>query len=150
MSDRHLDPLELDAARAGAPDPHVERCAECRAAVEGLRELAARLTPPRLEVPAPVRRRILRSRGRRGLPFAAAAACLIGLASLWFARTGEPGDIDRSGSIDILDAYVLARNLRRAEVPDPRWDVTGDGAVDARDVEAIARRSVLLPGGSGR
>jgi len=146
----HLDPLELDAARAGEPSPHAERCAECRAAVEGLRDLAARLAAPPIEVPPHVRRRILRAARPRWLPLAAAAALLFGLAGLWLIRPSEPADVDRSGSVDILDAYTLARRLSRGEALDSRWDVTRDGKVDADDVDAIARRSVLIGGGTGQ
>lgn len=152
MSERHLDPLELDALRAGRPHPHAERCAECRAAAEALRDLAARLAPPPLEVPPHVRRRILAATRvrRRWTAISAAAGLIVAIASLWFPRPPQPGDVDRSGGIDILDAYTLARRLSRGEPVDSRWDVTRDGKVDARDVDEIARRSVLLDGGTGQ
>ena len=48
---------------------------------------------------------------------------------------------------DILDALILAKGLRSGTVPDQRWDVNGDGAVDARDVQAIAVQVVRLDKG---
>jgi hypothetical protein len=143
----HLDPLELDAARAGTPSPHLESCPECREAVEALRGIAARLAPARIDVPPEVRLRILaRARPRRRwLPFAAAAALLLGVAGFWLARPAPaPGDIDRSGSVDILDAYTLALRLREGRPLETAWDVTADGKVDAADVDEVARRSVKV------
>jgi len=53
-------------------------------------------------------------------------------------------DIDLSGRIDILDAFALARRLERGEATDPAWDRTGDGAVDRKDVDAIALAAVKV------
>ena len=53
-------------------------------------------------------------------------------------------DIDHSGRIDILDAFALARRLERGEATDPAWDRTGDGAVDRKDVDAIALAAVKV------
>lgn len=59
-----------------------------------------------------------------------------------------PGDIDGSGRIDILDAFQLARRIEAAETfeePSTRiFDLTGDGSVDQRDVDAVAMRAVTL------
>ncbi len=143
----HLDPLELDAVRAGEPHPHLDSCPECRSAVEGLRSIAARLLPSRIDVPASVRARILamaRPR-RRWIPGAAAAAILLGVAGLWLSRPAPvPGDVDRSGSVDILDAYSLALRLREGRPIEAAWDLTADGRVDAADVDEVARRSVKV------
>jgi hypothetical protein len=145
--DGHLDLLGLDAVRAGDATPeqraHAEQCAEFRATVDGFRAIAARLTPAPVEVPADVRRRILAPR-RTWRPVAAAAAALLVGAGAWFAlRPSAPGDIDRSGRIDIVDAYALAVRIRSGQL-DAAYDLNGDGKVDDRDVEEIARRSVAI------
>ncbi len=150
----HLDPLELDAVRAGEASPaqndHASRCPACAAEVERLRRLAEGLAGPRIEVPPEVRHAVLALAGRRmrprrrlWIPLAAAAALLLGLVALW-PRTSAPEDVDRSGAVDVLDAYALALRLRSGARLDPRWDVNRDGVVDRRDVDEIARRSVSL------
>lgn len=147
----HLDPLALDAARAGeGPEDaaHLAACPECRRAVEALRRLAERLRPPPLEVPAEVDRAILAaaarrpSRARWWVPAAAAAAVLLAVA----LRERVPGDVDGSGRVDILDAYLLALRLERGAGANARLDVNGDGVVDRADVERIARMSVAVDG----
>jgi hypothetical protein len=145
--DGHLDLLGLDAVRAGDATPeqraHAEQCAECRAGVDGFRALAAKLTPAPIEVPADVRRRILAPR-RTWRPVAAAAAALLIGAVAWFAlRPAVPGDVDRSGRVDIIDAYALAVRIRSGQF-DTAYDLNGDGKVDDQDVEEIARRSVAI------
>lgn len=137
--DGHLDLLGLDAVRAGDATPeqraHAEQCAECRATIEGFRGLAARLTPARIEVPAEVSRRILAPK-RSWRPIAAAAAALLVAVGIWFAV--------RPQKLDIVDAYSVALRLRNGQSVETSWDLNGDGKVDARDVDEIARRSVAL------
>lgn len=137
--DGHLDLLGLDAVRAGDATPeqraHAEQCAECRATIEGFRGLAARLTPARIEVPAEVSRRILAPK-RSWRPIAAAAAALLVAVGIWFAV--------RPRKLDIVDAYSVALRLRNGQSVETSWDLNGDGKVDARDVDEIARRSVAL------
>lgn len=136
----HLDLLGLDAVRAGDADPaqaaHALSCAECRAELDRLRVLASTLAPVAVAVPDAVRARILRRR-RPWLGFAAAAALLLALtATLLVPRTRKP---------DLVDAYLLALQIREGKGA----DVNGDGAVDQRDVDALAARAVSL-GDSGR
>jgi hypothetical protein len=55
------------------------------------------------------------------------------------------GDINRDGRIDIVDALLLARELKRQQpARDPLWDQNGDGQVDQADVEQIAQTAVSL------
>ncbi len=151
--DGHLDLLAIDAVRAGEGTAeerdHAGRCAECRATLDGFRRLAAGLAPTRIDVPAFVKRDVLAlTRPRRSWrPLAAAAAILIGVGAFWFAmglRPVVPGDVDRNGRVDIVDAYALAVRLRSGQKLDLVYDVNGDGKVDERDVEEIARRSVAI------
>jgi predicted anti-sigma-YlaC factor YlaD len=143
--DGHPDLLALDAVRAGEGSPeeraHVARCAECRAAVDGFGRLAAALAPSPFDVPATLKPSVLAlARPRRAWrPLAAAAALLIGAAAVWFATARGHG-----GRVDIVDAYSLAVRLRSGQKVELAYDVNGDGKVDERDVEEIARRSVSI------
>lgn len=66
---------------------------------------------------------------------------------------GEAEDIDGNGTVDILDAFALARQIKDAGAMDAaagrRLDINGDGRVDERDAERIAHRAVRLNGGAG-
>ena len=56
-------------------------------------------------------------------------------------------DIDRSGRVDIVDAYLMSRRLgTRAEAP-RSWDFDRDGAVGEADVKAVAMQAVALADG---
>jgi hypothetical protein len=81
---------------------------------------------------------------------AAAAALLLAAAGLWLAFLGPRG-LDRlPGRVDIVDAYALALRIRSGAAVPLTWDLNQDGAVDAWDVEAIARESVSLSKGGRR
>ena len=54
-----------------------------------------------------------------------------------------PGDINASGSIDILDAYALAKELNHGR-PAPIRDLNADGQIDQRDIDWIANQAVAL------
>ena len=143
--DEHLDLLGLDAVRAGDATSeqraHAESCADCRATVAGFRDLAARLAPARVDVPPAITRTILsiaRPIPLRRPVIAVAAAIVIGIG-IWIAS--RPAAPHR---IDIVDAYMVATRLRDGQAVDAKWDLNGDGKVDARDVEEIARRSVSI------
>jgi hypothetical protein len=95
----------------------------------------------------------------RFLPWVAgAAAALLLLAAIpqFFKRpaTGPgrdvafaQGDLNRDGRVDILDAFVLARQLKLGGTRNLQLDVNGDGVVDERDVAALAARAVKLEQG---
>ncbi len=50
-------------------------------------------------------------------------------------------DLNRDGSVDVLDALILAKAV---DAGDALLDLTGDGATSAADVEALAARIVTL------
>lgn len=54
-----------------------------------------------------------------------------------------PGDLDRSGRVNIADAFALARGLKDG-TPPTDGDFNGDGRIDSADVEALAMRAVAL------
>lgn len=108
------------------------------------------------------RERFAVRRGRRILrwiiPPAAAAAILLGvwMAAPQFSRRPEPlafvrEDFDRNGTVDILDAFAMARQIESAGLSDRhagldgrRWDLTGDGSVDRKDLDVIAYEAVRI------
>src|SRR5262245_56051390 len=89
----------------------------------------------------------------RPLLAAVAAALLLALPLLFVLqqRAGSGGplareDFDRSGRVDVLDAYRLALALAKDQSVDPAFDLDGDGRVDRRDVDLIAARAVAIRG----
>lgn len=56
-------------------------------------------------------------------------------------------DIDRSGRVDILDAFKLARHIKAVERPEMKWDINGDGLVNRKDVDVLAFAAVRLSKG---
>lgn len=53
-------------------------------------------------------------------------------------------DLDRSGRVDILDAFFLARQIEKQLELKNQWDVTGDGTINQKDVDAIASTAVRV------
>ena len=97
---------------------------------------------------------------------AATAAVVILAFSLDLARKSSPSttvtyfaeaksaDIDRSGRVDILDAFKLARQIEAANnsesilsLREQGLDMNGDGLVNQGDVEFIAKAAVRLDKG---
>lgn len=62
-----------------------------------------------------------------------------------------PEDVNRSGTVDIVDALLVAQQAERYLEPNPSFDFTSDGRVTRDDAEFIARRAVALhtPGDAG-
>lgn len=149
--DGHLSLLALECCRTGEGEPaeqaHLEGCDVCRGELGRLQGMAARLAPRPMAVPAAVDAGVLalmrRSRMRVVRWVSAVAALLlaaIGISHLWPAPVA-PGDVDRSGRVDILDAYHLALRVRDGKA-EKRFDLDGDGRVDQGDIDAIAREAV--------
>jgi len=53
-------------------------------------------------------------------------------------------DIDHNGSVDILDAFQLARYMKSTDSLDMKWDINGDGLVNSDDVDSVAFAAVRL------
>jgi hypothetical protein len=61
------------------------------------------------------------------------------------------GDVDGSGTLDILDAFALARAVERdGGTPTRDHDFNGDGRVDRQDADWLAQRAVSLDRSGGR
>ena len=121
-----------------------------------------RITSGRVNVPAAVddivltaaNRRLRRQpRWRRAGLIAAVltAAICVFAARLNAPATGPSGivlaDVDHSGTVDILDAFMLARLVETTGArfePGNMPDLNGDGVVDTGDVDMIARQAVAL------
>ena len=124
------------------------------------------VTRERLEVPAAVDAAIrAAARGPRGRlirlrrALGAAAAALLLAVGVGVALRGDraedardgvvaldPGDLDRDGRVDIVDAYLLHRSLASEPV---LGDVDGDGRIDGVDVRRLIERIVALEGTAG-
>lgn len=90
--------------------------------------------------------------------YAAAAMVLLALGLIWMQRHHAipkpsaqlaaarlPMDIDRNGTINILDALQLAQHLDTSPPSPSDWDFNTDGILDRRDVNLIAHHTVRLP-----
>ncbi len=71
----------------------------------------------------------------------------VGLREVSRQVASAPGDLDRSGRVDILDAFVLARQLD-SDIAPAAGDFNGDGRIDHADVDAIAMAAVRLTEGT--
>ena len=58
-------------------------------------------------------------------------------------------DVDHSGKVDILDAFVVAKLVETGKQVEATYDVNGDGKVDQSDVDRIARAAVAVAPDSG-
>jgi hypothetical protein len=132
MIDGHLDPLDLDALHAGeAPDEiraHAAACPPCRSEAAALASLAARFALPPVLVPAGIKSKALRLPAwPRRLAIAASLLLAVGVLAV-FRPHPLPDDANADGRVDIVDAFLLAKQDRTAEA------------------EALARRVVSLGG----
>lgn len=164
---------EIDAIRTGEGEPahreHLHSCPECQAHLATLSRLANDLAAPLspIDVPDEVDARILwnaRKRAqaaRKTAPpkrrlagtrwaIAASIALVLGAVGLWERARSAPEqvarlseDIDGNGTIDIRDAFMLAKAIQGGRT-DQAWDVDGDNSVDMHDVDRIGQRAVMI------
>jgi Dockerin type I domain len=87
---------------------------------------------------------------RYGWAMGAATAILVVALAIWWVNRPAPAlrcDIDDNGTVDIVDAYLMARRVQTGAGLPTAWDFNHDGRVDVRDVNLVARRSVAISGG---
>jgi hypothetical protein len=122
---------------------------------------AARARAEAIAAPPP---RALRIRRPAAAALAAAAALVLAVG-LWPYSQGQDGgagrareahrvadatahadamDIDSSGAVDIVDAYLMSRRIDAGVDAPQSWDFDGSGSVDGADVEAVAIAAVSL------
>ncbi len=101
---------------------------------------------------------------RVAAPLAAAAAIALAVTGGWYFNLGSPvvtqepltagvtdptdldltpGDLNHDGSVNILDAFLLARHLDHKSRP-PGGDLNGDGRIDAADVRQLVEMVVHI------
>ncbi len=68
--------------------------------------------------------------------------------SLPVAMNAVISDFDKSGRIDILDAFNLARQIESGAKVSLSYDFNTDGQVDKKDVDWLAGIAVRLDGGT--
>ncbi len=82
----------------------------------------------------------------------AAAAALAAAVGVWTisgtrrspAVPPVAEDIDHSGTVDILDAFLMARRLELDAEKPASWDLNRDGRVDGADVDLVAQKAVAV------
>lgn len=108
-----------------------------------------------VSAPAPIRAWWARWRIAEVAGLAAAIGLIVWISSPGHHGDQSPngkniavvGDVDRNGKVDILDAYLLQRNINAGDALQTDWDMTGDGQVNRDDVSAVAMLAVKLDGG---
>jgi hypothetical protein len=77
-----------------------------------------------------------------------AIGCVVSAGIIWLLMTPSPRfareDLNHDGTVDILDSFALARELKSGNRLPAGFDVNGDGVVDERDVALIAARAVAI------
>jgi len=97
-----------------------------------------------------------RPRWKQYWPACAAAAAVI-VAGVLFLNFNPPmetsaplamqEDINRDGTVDILDALKLAQQIQSSDSLNPQWDTNGDGIVNQKDVDTVAMAAVRMKEG---
>jgi hypothetical protein len=94
------------------------------------------------------RRRRLRLLARWGGGLAAGLAAVIVLVISLNrpapAKALAKGDVNADGQLNMVDALSLARHIAAHDHLEKTWDVNGDGAIDQKDIDAIASAAVSL------
>jgi len=127
-----------DAMRAGDVTPPRDNEALDALDQRVLTRAAAELNPPRAKRFA-------------GLKFSAAlvAACLLVALTVRVSMNLDTpaiaGDIDRSGTVNAIDSYQLARMLSLGVTPPEHADFNGDGKADGQDIDGIQGFAVRVP-----
>lgn len=137
----------------------------------GLAEELRQFHNQRIFVPPEVDRSVLKRAERRfrrirarkpWTLWSAIAACIaLGLATFWTLDPGRPApqqelnsspltqeDVDGNGSVNVLDAFALARWIKSGDSLQPRLDMNRDGLIDTQDIDHVAFKAVRLEEGN--
>jgi hypothetical protein len=86
----------------------------------------------------------------RVFPWLAAATAIV-LAISFVYLSHKPRfareDLNHDGKVDILDAFILAKQIKAGTPLKAALDMNGDGVIDHRDFETIAAHAVKLDKG---
>src|SRR5215472_2457009 len=119
--------------------------------------------PESLFIPPTLDETILREAHRRLAPrgkptfnflrlfpwLAAATAVVLAISFVYMAHKPRFAreDINQDGKVDILDAFILAKQIKTGAPLKAALDMNGDGVIDHRDFETIAAHAVKLDKG---
>jgi len=124
------------------------RAAEVRGIVDRAERRRRILTPLRAIAGAAVAAAVLVAAGVFSMTDTRAPATEADRGSVQADAMDVVMDIDSSGTVDIVDAYLMSRDVKRGAAQSA-WDFDNDGAVTGSDVAAVARRAVSLDGPDG-
>lgn len=102
------------------------------------------LSRGRMNMPGKPKRRFIRWAGIGAAAAIVFIAIMLNISPDGSTDTFAIEDINRSGSVDILDAFTLARAVEGNSDIDDAWDINGDGEIDAADVDTIAMAAVTI------
>lgn len=100
-------------------------------------------------------KRLHRRSGVKWKRYACAAAAMIAVGVMLMhinpptdsiAPVALKKDVNLDGTVDILDAFALARGIESGAA-DPQWDMNGDSAVNQKDVDVVAMAAVKMKEG---
>ncbi len=77
----------------------------------------------------------------------AAAIVLVAISAFFVlhnSQTFAPQDVNRDGSVDILDAMTLAIHIRDKGIYDRKWDYNNDNNLSITDVQIVANKAVEI------
>ncbi len=73
-------------------------------------------------------------------PLAPQRALLLSL----LCGTALPATAFAQSTVDILDAFTLAKHIESKQPTEAMWDFNSDGLIDRRDVDTVALAAVRL------
>lgn len=102
----------------------------------------------RMNMPGKPKRRFIRYAGIASAAAIVFIAIMLNISPNSSTDIFAIEDINRSGTVDILDAFTLARAVETNSNLDDSWDINGDGKIDASDVDTIAMAAVTINKGA--
>ncbi len=88
----------------------------------------------------------------RLVPWLAGATAVAAFTAILLQTSGPAAkfareDLNQDGTVDILDAFLLARQVESGAPPKPGIDLNGDSVIDGLDVSLLAAKVVKLEKG---